>query len=56
MDKNSVIINFDGKQYFYGSDNLKRNGNYLTFYPNDRLPIDSTVFLKILVADQQLYG
>ncbi len=56
IDKTSVIINFNGKQYLYGSENLKRNGNYLTFYPDDRIPIDSTIDLKILIADQQAYG
>ncbi len=56
VDKNSVIINFDGDQYFYGSDNLKRNGNYLTFYPDKWIPIDTSMDLKILVADQQSYG
>ncbi|HBB03486.1 TPA: hypothetical protein DCZ39_01085 [Patescibacteria group bacterium] len=56
VDKNSVIINFDGEQYFYGSENLKRNGNYLTFYPSTWIPIDTGMDLKILITDKQSYG
>ncbi len=56
IDKTSVMVNFDGDVYYYGADNLKRNGDYLTFYPRWRLPIDKTVSLKILVTDQQIYG
>ncbi|MFA6256582.1 MAG: hypothetical protein WC606_05430 [Candidatus Absconditabacterales bacterium] len=56
IDKNSVVINFNGDQYFYGSENLKRNGNYLTFYPKDWLSINTSIDLKISVADQQSYG
>jgi len=56
IDKKSVIINFDNEQYFYGGDHLKWNGNYLTFYPNKRIPVDTELTLKILVADQQNYG
>jgi hypothetical protein len=56
IDKNSVTINLNGKQYFYGSENLKRNGNYLTFFPNDWLPINTWIKLKILVSDLQSYG
>ena len=56
VDKNSVSINFDGEQYFYGSDNLKRNGNYLTFYPGKWIPINAQMNLKILVTDKQSYG
>lgn len=56
IDKNSVIINFDGDQYFYGSDNLKWNGNYLTFYPSKWIPIDAELDLKIMMADKQSYG
>jgi len=56
VDKNSVIINFDGDKYFSWSENMKRNGDYLTFYPSKRIPIDKTINLKISVADQQVYG
>ncbi len=56
IDKRSVIINFDGDEYFYGSENLKRNGNYLTFYPSKWIPINKSLDLKILVADLQSYG
>ncbi len=56
VDKNSVTISFDGEQYFYGSDNLKRNGNYLTFYPGKRIPINKNLDMKILVTDKQSYG
>lgn len=56
IDKNSVIINFDGQQYFYGSENMKWNGNYLTFYPGTWIPIDAKVDLKISIADKQVYG
>ncbi len=55
-DKASVIVNFDREQYFYGSENLKRNGNYLTFYPKKWISIDTSIDLKILVTDQQSYG
>ncbi len=56
IDKNSVIINFDGDQYFYWSESLKWNGNYLTFYPSKRIPIDEELDLKIIVGDKQSYG
>ncbi len=56
IDKNSILINFDGDKYFYWSDNLKRNGNYLTFYPSKWIPIDKPLELKILIADKQSYG
>jgi len=56
IDKNSILINFDGEKYFYGSDNLKRNGNYLTFYPGKWIPINKPLDLKILIADKQSYG
>jgi len=55
INKNSVIVNFGWSQYFYGSENLKRNGNYLTFYPKDRLPINKPIDLNILITDQQSY-
>lgn len=56
VDKNSVTIYFDGTQYFYGSDSLKRNGNYLTFYPSKWIPIDVPIDLKIMITDKQSYG
>jgi len=56
IDQNTILINFDGEKYFYGSDNLKRNGNYLTFYPGKWIPIDKPLDLKILIADKQSYG
>jgi hypothetical protein len=56
VDKKSVLINFDGEKYIYGSDNLKRNGNYLTFYPGKWIPINTTLDLNILISDKQSYG
>jgi len=56
VDKNSVMISFDGEEYFYGADNLKWNGNYLTFYPGTWIPIDASMDLKIMIADKQTYG
>ncbi len=56
VDKNSVTISFWWEDYFYGSESLKRNGNYLTFYPGKRIPIDTNMNLKILVTDKQSYG
>jgi hypothetical protein len=56
VDKNSVTISFNGKEYFYGSENLIWNGNYLTFYPANRIPIKAAMDLKIVVTDKQSYG
>lgn len=56
IDKNSVIINFYGDQYFSESANIKRNGNYLTFYPSKWIPVDSELDLKIMITDKQSYG
>lgn len=56
VDTQSVLIYFDGEKYMYGSDNLKRNGNYLTFYPGKWIPIDTRMDLKISIADKQEYG
>lgn len=56
VDKNSVVIRFDGEKYIYGSDTLKWNGNYLTFYPSKWIPIDTNMDLKISIADKQSYG
>jgi len=56
VDKNSIVLHFDGEKYLYGSDNLKRNGNYLTFYPNTWIPFNTNLDLKIVVTDKQSYG
>lgn len=56
VDKNSIRVDFDNDQYFYGSDSLKRNGNYLTFSPSKRIPIDAKMDLKISMNDKQSYG
>ena len=56
VDKSSVIINFDGQEYSYWSENLKRNGDYLTFYPGTWIPINTKTDLKISVKDLQSYG
>lgn len=56
INKSSVIINFDGEQYFNGSDNIKWNGNYLTFYPSKWIPVNTPIDLKIMISDQQNYG
>lgn len=56
IDKNSVTIHFDWVKYVYGSDSLKWNANYLTFYPNTWIPIDTNIDLKISIADKQSYG
>lgn len=56
VDKNNVIVSFDKDQYTYGSDNLKWNGNYLTFYPGKWIPINKKIDLKISVTDKQSYG
>lgn len=56
IDKNSAVIYFDGEQYFYGSESLKWNGNYLNFYPRKWIPINKKIDLKILVTDKQSYG
>jgi hypothetical protein len=55
IDKSSVMLSFDGDKYFYESDNIKRNGNYLTFYPSKWIPINTGMDLKILIADKQSY-
>lgn len=56
VDRTSVVVNFDGEQYFYGSENLKWNGNYLTFYPGKWIPINTHMDLNILITDKQSYG
>lgn len=55
VDKNNVIVSFDKEQYTYGSDNLKWNGNYLTFYPGKWIPINKKIDLKISATDKQSY-
>ncbi len=55
VDNTSVVVNFNGEQYAYGSENLKRNKNYLTFYPKNRIPINASIDLNISVTDQQSY-
>lgn len=56
IDKNSVSISFNGKQYASESDNFKRNGTYLTFYPSTWIPIDKKRDLTIKISDNQSYG
>ncbi len=56
INKSSVIISFDWEQYFNGSDNVKWNGNYLTFYPSKWIPVSTDIDLKIMISDQQNYG
>jgi len=56
IDKNSAIISFNGDQYFYWSESMKWNGNYLTFYPSRRIPINKNIDLTISITDKQSYG
>ena len=56
VSKESAVINFMGKQYYYWSENIKWNANYLMFYPDQWLPINQDVSINVLVADKQSYG
>lgn len=56
VDKQSVVILFDGEEYTYGTDNIKRNGNLLTFYPGTWIPINTPLDLTIAIDDKQIYG
>ena len=56
INKSSILINFDWEQYFNESDNIKWNGNYLTFYPSKWIPLNKKIDLKIMISDQQNYG
>ncbi|MEI7562672.1 MAG: hypothetical protein WCJ39_02970 [bacterium] len=56
IDKNSIKITFLGKTYTADSDALKWKGDYITFYPESRLPIASKVDVDLSVADKQIYG
>jgi len=56
IDKESVVVRFDKQDYRYGSDVFRWNGNYLTFYPQHWIPIDSPLTLSISISDKQSYG
>lgn len=56
VDKDSVQIEFAWEQYTADSPYLEWNGDYLTFYPKNWLPIDEKLSLHISVWDKQAYG
>ena len=57
IDKESVKILLDGQLLDANdTENIKWNGDYLTVYPKDRLPIDTGVTLVVTIDDKQAYG
>ena len=56
IDKDSIKITFLGKTYTANSDALKWKGDYITFYPDVRLPVASKIDLNLVVGDKQTYG
>lgn len=56
IDKDSVKVFLNDQVYTAGSENLKRKDNYLTFYPQDRLPVNKKINLQVSIGDKQIYG
>lgn len=56
VDKNSIKIFLNDQVYTSDTNNFKRKGNYLTFYPQDWLPVNKTINIQVSVADAQSYG
>lgn len=56
IDKNSVIINFDGVKYTWSDSALVWKEDQLTFYPKKWLPVGKSLALDISVNDKQNYG
>jgi hypothetical protein len=56
IDKESIKVSLDGKTFSADTENMKWNGDYLTFYPSDRLPIDTGITLVVRIDDKQVYG
>lgn len=56
VDPSSVKITFQDKTYTANSSALKWKGNFLTFYPDMRLPLNASLDLNISLADKQVYG
>jgi hypothetical protein len=55
INPNSIQIDFAWKKYDKTSPNIKINWNLLTFYPENRLPINSRVWIQVQVSDLQSY-
>ncbi|MCX6822517.1 MAG: hypothetical protein NTX91_00780 [candidate division SR1 bacterium] len=57
VDKNSIKITLNDKTYTAAdTNNIKRKGNYITFYPQDRLPVNKKINLQVSISDLQSYG
>jgi hypothetical protein len=56
VDKNSIKVYLNNEVYTADSANIKLKGDYMTFYPQNRLDINKKITLKISVDDAQVYG
>jgi len=57
VDKNSIRVFLNDQVYTVANtENLKWKGNYLTFYPQDWLPVNKKINIQISIADLQSYG
>ena len=55
INKNSLSIQFEGITHSGNDSSLKWSGNRVFLYPNERLPINSEIWIKVIIADNQKY-
>lgn len=55
VDKNSVVVDFDGVTYTWTDSAFAWKEDQLTFYPKKWMPIGKTLDLNISVNDKQIY-
>ncbi|MCK9467191.1 MAG: hypothetical protein M0P94_02585 [Candidatus Absconditabacterales bacterium] len=56
VNKDKVYFTIDDIKYDLSNTEHERSGDILTIYPNNWLPLDSTIKLNIEVSDKQVYG
>lgn len=56
IDKTSIKIFLNDQAYIAGTDNIKWKGNYMTFYPQNWLPVNKKINVQVHVGDLQSYG
>lgn len=56
VDRNKLKVNFNEKEYLPTDKSITVKEWKLYFYPEDRLPIDQKIDMKITISDKQEYG
>lgn len=56
VDRNKLKVKFNEKEYLPVDKNIIVKDWKLYFYPEDRLPVDQKIDVKITISDKQEYG